>query len=190
MLAWFYVCIAAVRNRCVSQRLLLQCLFLVIAAQWLTTSAACSCTAAASRLPILRCMQRYELQSYDEMQAPSQPGKLVHHHASTRYQPRRSRVLFDAPQTRPGTRVAREEYFMRNPHQKNRWQSTIDTRILPSGRATEPFAHTAPANAVTTTRVLAGLPPGATAALPPPPSVDHRHHCRAHGPPGHRRQDV
>ena len=30
-------------------------------------------------------MQRYELQSYDEMQATAQPGKLVHHHASTRY---------------------------------------------------------------------------------------------------------
>ena len=123
----FYGCIAAVRRPAFPSACFCSVYFLVTAAQWLTTSAACSCTAAASRLPILRCMQRYELQSYDEMQAPSQPGKLVHHHASTLSRALPSTLRCAANATRH-TRRARGR-VTRNPYPGKKAVG-IDTRIL------------------------------------------------------------
>ena len=174
MLAWFYVCIAAVRRSLRFPALAFAVsIFWLLLAQWLTTSASCCCTAAASRLPILRCMQRYELQSYDEMQAPSQPGKLVHHLASTR-----QRVLPGTPRRAANaTRQTRRVSIMRNPHV---WKKAvgIDTRILrASRRATESFAHESQPT-----------PPPRLCSQPR--AAPRRHHCRARGPEGHRRQDV
>ena len=179
--------------------------YLVTAAQWLTTSAACCCTAAASRLPILRCMQRYELQSYDEMQAPSQPGKLVHHLASTRQRglpgtPRRAANAIR--QTLPARGRVCNPYLG-----KNRW-ATKSTRAFVACRADgqQPFGNAAPADAVAETHLHRRAAPGSPCALLPSPTsvgrgtrIDvglprscpqRRHHCRAHRTPRHRRQDV
>ncbi len=137
MLAWFYVCIAAVRRSLRFPALAFAVsIFWLLLAQWLTTSAACCCTAAASRLPLLRCMQRYELQSYDKMQAsPLAPLPSVLQAAS--FPARRSRILLDAPRTRPGTRIPREDACATRTVKKIGGQSTNrHAHSVPGGQAT------------------------------------------------------
>ena len=106
------------------------------------------------------------------MQAP-RPGKLVHHLASTR-----QRVLPGTPRRAANAiRQTRRASIMRNPHV---WKKAvgIDTRILRAyRRATESFAHESQPT-----------PPPRLRSRPR--AAPRRHHCRARGPEGHRRQDV
>ena len=102
-----------------------------------------------------------------------QPGKLVHHHASTRQ--RRFPGTLDAPRTRPGS--TRRESIMRNPHVwKKRWASTrafcVPTDVRQSRLHTNRSRRRR--------RDFCSRPRAAP----------RRHHCRARGPEGHRRQDV
>ena len=102
-----------------------------------------------------------------------QPGKLVHHLASTR-----QRVLPGTPRRAANAiRQTRRVSIMRNPHV---WKKAvgIDTRILRAyRRATESFAHESQPT-----------PPPRPRSRPR--AAPRRHHCRARGPEGHRRQDV
>ena len=146
----------------------------------------CCCTVLLSLLPtsaaatellfgILTAASERFRDAYAQMQgmqAP-QPGKLVHHHASTR-----QRVLPGTPRRAANAiRRTRRVSIMRNPHV---WKKAvgIDTRILRAyRRATESFAHESQPT-----------PPPRPCSRPR--AAPRRHHCRARGPEGHRRQDV
>ena len=98
-------------------------------------------------------------EAYAQMQAP-QPGKLVHHHASTR-----QRVLPGTPRRAANViRQTRRVSIMRNPHV---WKKAvaIDTRIVCLRPCTEPLKDTNRSRR--RRRDVArgpGLPPGATIA--------------------------
>ena len=135
-----------------------------------------------------------------------QPGKLVHHHASTRIDEALPSTLRCAANATRHTLPARGR--VRNPHrEKNRWPIGKSTRALACrANGQQPSRNAAPADAVAETHLHRRAAPGSPCALLPSPTsvgrgtrIDvglprscpqRRHHCRAHGPERHRRQDV
>ena len=99
----------------------------------------CCCARAAIWYTAAACKRFRD--AYAQMQAPTKPGKLVHHHASTSEQ----ELLLDAPRMRPGRTVAREDASRATRTlEKIGGHRQIDTRIsVPSGRATAVWQRSA-----------------------------------------------
>ena len=105
-----------------------------------------------------------------------QPGKLVHHHASTSEQALPTPPRCAANATRQNRRARGR--VTRNPHPGKKIGGPIDTRAL----ACRADVQEAFRNATQPT-----APPRLCSQ---PRAAPRRHHCRAHGPERHRRQDV
>ena len=120
------------------------------------------------------CKQRFR-DAYAQMQAPT-AWKLVHHHASTSWAgaPHSSSMRRECDQAEP----SRERTRHAQPAPWKKIGGPIDTRAL----ACRADVQEAFRNATQPT-----APPRLCSQ---PRAAPRRHHCRAHGPERHRRQDV